>query len=885
MSMISSIISRFRDTERWQKWLGPARNKIVLILAITILYIMIFRTISGRYGVILAPFAAAPVILAGWFFGRRAGVLAGLFSIPAMALLYIVTPSAGWDLWVRTSWAGNIMMVIVGYIAGRLHDEFIEGERMMHELRSRERYLTLIKITISDILGTKTADDRHDFMLTHLSNLFAGDSAYFIRWDATLEQALLTASSAPADRPMLGTVLAPNESALVARALQVGRPLVIDDVAGSQYAIQAGLLSRPPLVTRSLLCVPLITEDFSLGVVFVVFHTLRNFTPEEIERAHQAGDQIAIALSLVQQQAESQSRLKEANVLATIGQALSETERVGIETVFQLIADSTRELIPGAEQVVLHSISDTQEFLIPQAIAGFSQPEKKNLNLRMEESIAGQVITTGRGIIISDAETDSRFLNQETAVKFRSLLVVPVQSGDKKLGAISVQSNLPRVFTPEDSKLLGKLGTQAAIALENAHLLENTRQALTESNSLYRITQGLATSLDPQQLIRDTVDLLQKNFGYYHVQIYVADPKTGDFVLHHGSGEIGRTLKKQKHSLRAGEGIVGYTAETGTPFFTNDVDEVLSFVRNPLLPDTKSELTVAIKSGGQLLGLLDIHQIAPASLTPRDVQLVSAVADQLAVMLQKANLYADLQISLQQEKAIRNQLVQNERLAVMGRLLASVAHELNNPLQAIQNALFLLREEVGISEQGRQDLEIVLAESERMAGLIERLRDTYRPMHAEDFQQTQINTLIEDVFALITTHLRHHKIAFDFQPEPGLPDILGLTDQLRQVILNLLMNAVESMNSGGRLAVSTAFLKESRELLLTISDSGPGIDPSILPYIFDAFITTKQKGTGLGLAISYDIVSKHRGRITAQNNLDQGATFKIWLPLENRELA
>jgi signal transduction histidine kinase len=281
--------------------------------------------------------------------------------------------------------------------------------------------------------------------------------------------------------------------------------------------------------------------------------------------------------------------------------------------------------------------------------------------------------------------------------------------------------------------------------------------------------------------------------------------------------------------------------------------------------------------------MLDIHQIAPASLTPRDLPLVSAVADQLAIMLQKANLYADLQTSLQQEKAIRNQLVQHERLAVMGRLLASVSHELNNPLQAIQNALFLLKkEEEGISEQGKQDLEIVLAESERMAGLIERLRDTYRPSQEEDFQQTQINTLIEDVFALITTHLRHHRIAFEFQPERQLPNIFAVTDQLRQVILNLLMNAVESMNSGGKLTVCTNLLMENGEILLTISDNGPGIDPSILPYIFDAFITTKQKGTGLGLAISYDIISKHRGRITAENNPDRGATFKIWLPLLNR---
>jgi len=882
--MISSLARWLKNPGPRQIILGSSRNKVALIFAITILYVLIFKTLMD-HSLVIAPLIAVPVVLAGWFFGRKAGVFASLISIPLNALLYTITLAGGWDLWVETSWAGNIMTVLVGYIAGRLHNEFIERERMMHELRSRERYLTLIKITISDILSPNNPDDRYDYLLTRLSNLFVADYAYFVRWDATLEQAIFTASTVPSDQPILGAILAPNESALIETLLQAEHPLVIDDVTKSQYAIHPGYFKEPPLPAQSLICIPLITKDYKLGAVFIVFNTARRFTSEEIDRARQAGDQIAIALSLVQQQAESQKRLKEANVLTNIGQALSETERVGIETVFQLIADSTKELIPGAEQVVLHSISDDREFLIPQAIAGFSQPEKKHFNLRMGESIAGQVITTGKVVIISDAETDSRFLNQQKPVKFRSLMVVPVQSGEKKLGAISVQSSIPRVFTPDDSKLLGKLGTQAAIAIENAHLLENTRQALKESNSLYRINQGLATSLDPQQLIIDTVDLLQKNFGYYHVQIYVVDPKTGDYVLHHGSGEIGKTLKEQKHRLRAGEGIVGYTAETGTPFFTNDVEDVLSFVRNPLLPDTKSELTVPIKSGGQILGLLDIQQIASGSLTPRDLQLVSAVADQLAITLQKANLYADLQNSLQQEKATRNQLVQNERLAVMGRLLASVSHELNNPLQAIQNALFLLKEEEGISEQGKQDLEIVLAESERMTGLIERLRDTYRPTQEEDYQQTQINTLIEDVFALITTHLRHHKIAFEFQPEPELPAIFALTDQLRQVILNLLMNAVESMNTGGKLSVCTNFLKDNREILLTISDNGPGIDPSILPYIFDAFITNKQKGTGLGLTISYDIISKHRGRITAENNPDQGATLKVWLPLENREIA
>jgi signal transduction histidine kinase len=354
--------------------------------------------------------------------------------------------------------------------------------------------------------------------------------------------------------------------------------------------------------------------------------------------------------------------------------------------------------------------------------------------------------------------------------------------------------------------------------------------------------------------------------------------------MREGSGEIGRKLKEQGHRLHPGEGIIGYTAETNEAFFTNDVDEVFFFFRNPLLPNTKSELAVPVKINNQIIGLLDIQQTPPTHLSQRDLQLVSAVADQLAIALQKANLYSDLQAALQVETAIRNEMVQSERLVTMGRLLASVSHELNNPLQAIQNALFLLKEETGISPQGKQDLNIVLAESERMASMIERLRDTYRPTQIDDFQPTQINDIIEDVYALISTHLRHNQIAFEFHPDPALPDIPALSDQIRQVVLNLLMNGVEAMSDGGKIRVTTELQKDADEILITISDNGPGIPPKILPTIFEAFVTSKASGTGLGLTISYDIVTKHRGRISAENNRGAGATFKIWLPTNNGEI-
>jgi signal transduction histidine kinase len=302
------------------------------------------------------------------------------------------------------------------------------------------------------------------------------------------------------------------------------------------------------------------------------------------------------------------------------------------------------------------------------------------------------------------------------------------------------------------------------------------------------------------------------------------------------------------------------------------------FIRNPLLPETQSELTVPIKIGDQFAGVLNIHQTRPMLLTERDLQLMTAVANQLAVSLQKANFYTELQTSLSQEKAMRSQLIQSERLAVVGRLLASVSHELNNPLQAIQNALFLIKEEEKLSLQGRQDLEIILSETERMSILIERLRTTFRPTRSEDFQPVQLNNIVEDICTLTATHLRHKEISFEFFPDPDLPAVRAIPDQIRQVVLNLFMNAVEAMQTGGHLSVYTQQVSEQDRILLMVHDTGPGIEPELLPHIFEPFITSKETGTGLGLTITYDIIRQHGGDIYVENSPEGGATFRILLP-------
>jgi two-component system NtrC family sensor kinase len=296
--------------------------------------------------------------------------------------------------------------------------------------------------------------------------------------------------------------------------------------------------------------------------------------------------------------------------------------------------------------------------------------------------------------------------------------------------------------------------------------------------------------------------------------------------------------------------------------------------------ETRSELCVPLKAGNAVIGVLDAASAETDGLTEKDERLLTTLAGQLATAIQKLRYFRDLEQALRQEKAARMQLVQSEKLAAMGRLVASVAHELNNPLQAIQNALYLVKQEPALSEQAFDDLKVAATEADRMAELISRLRDTYRPASGEEFRYESINALVTEVQKLIGTHLRHNNIEFKFDPDPNLPPVPGIRDQLKQVLLNLCLNAVEAMSTGGRLTVRTRHEPAQSSILLTIQDTGLGIKPEALHNIFDPFFTTKETGTGLGLTITYDIIQRHKGRIEVDSQPGHGTTFSIWLPIE-----
>lgn len=561
-----------------------------------------------------------------------------------------------------------------------------------------------------------------------------------------------------------------------------------------------------------------------------------------------------------QAEARLTRQLERLNVLHTLDQAVAGV--MDLDAILKLFVQQIVEQIKiDACAILLHNPeTQTLNFAAKQ---GFLTHALEFTHLRVGTGLAGRAAKDQHVVFIPDLTEIKNNPALTLAIANENFIMyagIPLVVKGNLVGVLEIFHRSKMTPEPGWVKFLEILANEAALAIDNARLLGMTQQSYKETNALYQINKKLIATVDPQELMDDVVSLLQHNFGYHYVQIFVTDKKTGHIVMRAGSGELGARLKSEGYHLLAGDGIVGVTAETGKPFFTNEVEAVFTFIRPPYLTGTNSELAVPIRTETQFLGLLDIHQKAPFSLTERDVQLVTAVADQLAVALQKSMLHTDLQEALRQEQATRTQLIHQEKLTVAGRLLASVSHELNNPIQAIQNALFLLKEEQELSPQGKQDLETVLSETERMAAMLARLRSTYQPVSLSEFKPVNINELVQDVSALVATHLRHNQISLELQLEPTLPRVSGLKDQIKQVVINLVMNSVEAMTKGGQLTISTKYMLDSQQALITVSDTGPGIEPDILPNIFDAFITTKEHGTGLGLTISNEIILRHGGQ-------------------------
>lgn len=277
----------------------------------------------------------------------------------------------------------------------------------------------------------------------------------------------------------------------------------------------------------------------------------------------------------------------------------------------------------------------------------------------------------------------------------------------------------------------------------------------------------------------------------------------------------------------------------------------------------------------------------PVVLLKKDGQITegnlsaSIVYDENRQEMATVGIFMDLSERLEMERRLKttqDQLLQSEKLVAVGRLTSQIAHELNNPLYGIMNTLELMKTEISPANNRRKILEMALSETVRLSELLHKMLTFSKPDQKEK-QPVDVNTIIDEILLLHEKQFIENNIIISSDFTDGLPLVWASKNQLRQVFLNMFLNARDAMPDGGRLTVKTVI--EDGEIAIEIADTGIGIKKENINNIFDAFFTTKSgmKGVGLGLSVCYGFIKEHGGDIQVTSEQGVGTCFRITFPV------
>lgn len=327
--------------------------------------------------------------------------------------------------------------------------------------------------------------------------------------------------------------------------------------------------------------------------------------------------------------------------------------------------------------------------------------------------------------------------------------------------------------------------------------------------------------------------------------------------------------------------IMDILTNKNKPVFSGEL-ELLVPAANPelkVLQQAKAVLSAPLVVKEQTLGILVLTGRTNAeSYSPDDLEFLAALVNQLAVALENAHLYEKLKEANFELKRAQELLVQHEKLAALGKFAASVAHEVNNPLGIIKNYLLLLSQSGQKRETQNEYLKIVKEEIERITKILHQLLSFYKPEAEVGMEPTDVGKVLNETLKFVELQIKEKNLNLVSKIEPHLPLIKASAEELKQVFLNLLVNAKDFTPPGGKIEVK-AFV-QNKGIKIEFADSGSGIPDENLDKIFEPFFTTKNgKGAGLGLSVCYGIIERHKGTIFAENIKEGGSRFLIYLPL------
>lgn len=421
--------------------------------------------------------------------------------------------------------------------------------------------------------------------------------------------------------------------------------------------------------------------------------------------------------------------------------------------------------------------------------------------------------------------------------------------------------------------------TVERVLIESEHKRELAR--VRSLRPLFKITETLFSETDYELLKGLIVNVIVNHMNCTHAGLYQKDPKYGSFQILAWRGSelksgssfqiqvlLNRAVQEQSPLSLTRDGFEAI--ETGTLLEDNDLGSLLCV---PFFLNEEAWVLFMGRTSKQEL------------FSEADREMFLILTRQAGVALENARLYAELRSYVTKLENAQHALSQAEKMASAGRLTASIAHEINNPLQSLHNCLHLAGRRELLPEEREKNLQLAQSELERLMVTVRRMLDFYRP-GVRDQKLVDINDLLKRILELLSPQLSEGAISVHCELMPGLPPVMAVEDQIKQVLINLILNSMEAMPAGGEIFITTSAgsdeyiadgtLPAGVEIILR--DTGPGIPETEKDKIFEPFVSSKEHGTGLGLTVSYGIITAHGGRLDLINGSSQGACFRIVIP-------
>jgi signal transduction histidine kinase len=559
---------------------------------------------------------------------------------------------------------------------------------------------------------------------------------------------------------------------------------------------------------------------------------------------------------------------REINALLEISKAIASGHY--LEDVLRLIVTVTANVM-DSKICSLWILDEKGQRLKLKATQSISEEYLKERSLAMGEGVVGHVALHNKPMAIANVLQEPLYKEKELAKRegLVSMLSVPMCIKEKVIGVINCYTSYSRTFSKSEEEMLSTVANQAAICIENSGLME---------------------TLEIDEILRLVLEGVIKNIGFDRARLYLINEKRNVLECKMAVGVDVEKIKGIELPLDPEVSVVSRSVIEKKPYIIPDAmnDQRV----NPILKEKfnlHSLVVIPLFTKEKVLGVIAADHIEPGRrLTKETLDSVMTFAQQAGLAIQNASMYQELKnFSQQMEERIQKttadlrkteaQLIRSEKLAALGQLAAGIAHEIRNPLTSINILIHSLRERLPSENSQQEDLKVIEEEIHRINEIVDQFLRFAKPA-LPFFEKTEALSIFEEILQLLKLQIEKQHIVVQKEYQ-ALPMILMDREQMKQAMLNLLLNAIQAMPEGGQLTLSGRNSEDGQWIHLSIQDSGTGISAEDIDKLFDPFFSTKEGGVGLGLSITHRIIDQHHGKIEVESDPGNGTLFTVWLPI------